>query len=65
MFALDLDGFDAAIAGLDGLPTAVGAALAAKAAEAAAALADRVRTDKLSGGVLNARSGALRGFNRR
>ena len=60
MFALDLDGFDAAIARLDGLPAAIGAALAAKAAEAAAALADRVRTDKLSGGVLNARSGALR-----
>ncbi len=60
MFALDLDGFDAAIARLEGLPATIGAALAAKAAEAAAALADRVRTDKLSGGVLNARSGALR-----
>ena len=60
MFALALDGFDAAIARLDGLPAALGAALAAKAAEAAAALADGVRTDKLSSGVLNVRSGALR-----
>lgn len=60
MFALDLYGFEAAIVRLDDLPAALGAALAAKAAEAAAALADRVRTDKLSGGVLNVRSGALR-----
>ncbi len=60
MFALDLDGFDAAIARLASCPAAIGAALAAKAAEAAATLADRVRTDKLSGGVLDPRSGALR-----
>ncbi len=60
MFALALDGFDTAIGRLDGLPAGFGAALAAKAAEVATALADRVRTVKLSGGVLDLRSGALR-----
>ncbi|RBP15873.1 bacteriophage HK97-gp10 putative tail-component [Roseiarcus fermentans] len=60
MFALELDGLDEAAARLDGCPAALRAALAAKAVELAAALADRVRTDKLSGGVLNVRSGALR-----
>jgi phage gpG-like protein len=60
MFAIEFDGLNAASAWLDSCPAAIGGALAAKAAELAAALADRVRTDKLSGGVLNVRSGALR-----
>ena len=60
MFAIDLDGFDEAGARLDTLPTALRVALAAKAADLAAALADRVRNDKLAGAVLNVRSGALR-----
>ena len=60
MFAIGLDGLDETSARLDALPAALGAALAAKAAELSAALADRVRNDKLSGAVLNARSGALR-----
>jgi phage gpG-like protein len=59
MVSLELDGLDEAAATLDALPAALGAALAAKAVELAAALADRVRTHKLSGGVLNGRSGAL------
>ena len=45
---------------LDSYPAALQAALDAKAAELAAALADLVRNDKLSGAVLNARSGELR-----
>jgi phage gpG-like protein len=60
MFALRLDGLDAATARLDAYPAELAAALAAKTAELSAMLADRVRTDKLSGGVLNARSGALK-----
>jgi phage gpG-like protein len=60
MFALDIEGLDETSARLDAYPTALGAALVAKAAELASALADRVRNDKLSGGVLNVRSGALR-----
>ncbi len=59
MFALALDGLEEASSRLDGYPEALGAALAAKAAELAAALADRVKTDKLAGGVLAVRSGAL------
>ena len=59
MFAIGLDGLDETSARLDGLPAALGAALAAKAAELSAALAV-VRNDKLMGGVLNARTGALR-----
>jgi phage gpG-like protein len=61
MFAIDLAGLDQACARLDALPAALIAALREKAAELAAALADRVRNDKLSGAVLNARSGALQG----
>jgi phage gpG-like protein len=60
MFALELDGIEETGARLDAYPAALGAALAAKAAELSAALADRVRDDKLAGAVLNARSGALR-----
>jgi phage gpG-like protein len=60
MFALDIEGLDETSARLEAFPAALGAALAAKAAELASALADRVRNDKLSGGVLNVRSGALR-----
>jgi phage gpG-like protein len=60
MFALELDGLEETGARLDAYPAALGAALAAKAEELSAALADRVRDDKLAGAVLNARSGALR-----
>ena len=59
MFALELDGLDEASARLDTYPATLGVALAAKAAELAAALADRVKSDKLAGGVLNLRTGAL------
>jgi phage gpG-like protein len=59
MFAVELEGLDATNTQLDALPGALAAALAAKATELAAALADLVKTDKLAGGVLNARSGAL------
>ena len=59
MFALELEGLDETGARLDGYPAALQAALGAKAAELAAALADRVKNDKLSGAVLNTRSGAL------
>ena len=60
MFALELDGLEDASARLEAYPAALTAALSAKAAELADALADMVRNDKLSGGVLNAQSGALR-----
>jgi phage gpG-like protein len=60
MFALALDGLDDASARLAAYPAALTAALSAKAAELAAALADMVKNDKLSGAVLNARTGALR-----
>ncbi|MGA9846860.1 MAG: hypothetical protein WBQ45_04380 [Roseiarcus sp.] len=59
MFMLELEGLDATNARLDAYPGALAAALAAKASELAAALSDLVKTDKLAGGVLNARSGAL------
>ena len=60
MSAIGLDGLDEASARFDALPAALGAVLAAKATQLADALADRVRNDKLAGGVLNMRSGALR-----
>jgi phage gpG-like protein len=60
MFAVELDGLDETSAQLDAYPAALSAALGAKAAELTSALADLVRNDKLSGAVLNARSGALR-----
>jgi phage gpG-like protein len=59
MFALDLSGLEETAARLDGYPAVLSAALEAKARELADALADLVRNDKLAGGVLNARSGAL------
>jgi phage gpG-like protein len=60
MLALTLDGLEDASARLEAYPAALTAALNAKAAELAAALVDLVRDDKLSGAVLNVRSGALR-----
>jgi phage gpG-like protein len=60
MFALALDGLEEASARLEGYPAALQAALDAKAAELAAVLVDLVKSDKLSGGVLNTRTGALR-----
>lgn len=59
MFALEVGGLAETRARLDAYPAALQAALEAKAGELAAALADVVKTDKLSGAVLNARSGAL------
>src|SRR6201985_3599421 len=59
MFALELDGLDETSGRLDGYPAALRAALSAKATELAAAVTDLVKNDKLSGGVLNARTGAL------
>jgi phage gpG-like protein len=60
MFALMLDGLADASTRLEAYPAALAAALDAKATELAAALVDVVRNDKLSGAVLNVRSGALR-----
>ncbi len=60
MFAIGIDGIDETDARLDALPAALAAALEAKAADLAAALADRVRNDKLMGAALKSRSGALR-----
>ena len=59
MFALALDGLDSADARLSAYAAALAEALAAKAAELAEALAERVRNDKLAGGALNMRTGAL------
>ena len=59
MFSLALDGLGETSGRLEGYPAALQAALGAKADELAAALADLVKTDKLSGGVLSTRSGAL------
>ena len=60
MFGLTLDGLGEASARLEAYPPALTAALNAKATELAAALVDLVQNDKLSGAVLNVRSGALR-----
>jgi phage gpG-like protein len=60
MLAVAPEGLESTIARLDAYPAALAAALAAKASELAAALAEIVKTDKLSGAVLNARTGALR-----
>lgn len=60
MFALRLNGLAEARARLEAYQAAFAAALNAKASELAAALADKVKNDKLSGAALNARSGALR-----
>jgi len=55
-----IDGLESLEARLDSLPAALGAALMAKAQTLADALADKIRSDKLSGQILNVRSGALR-----
>jgi phage gpG-like protein len=60
MLTVGLAGADALDASLGAFPAALLADLAAKAATLAAALADKVRNDKLSGQVLNVASGALR-----
>ncbi len=60
MLKITLDGAEALQARLDAFPTALATGLAAKAQDLAGALADKVRFEKLSGEVLNARSGALR-----
>jgi phage gpG-like protein len=59
MAGLEIDGLDEVAGRLDAYPAALSAALAAKAVELAAALADRMKNDKLAGGVLSVRSGAL------
>jgi phage gpG-like protein len=59
MFALELEGLEEASARVEGYPAALEAALSAKAAELAATLTDLVKNDKLSGAVLNSRTGAL------
>ena len=64
MFALEFEGLEETSARLDAYPAALQAALGAKATELAAALADLVKNDKLSGAVLNTRSGALSEFDR-
>jgi phage gpG-like protein len=60
MAALEIRGLEEASARFDAYPAALQAALGAKATDLAAALADLVKNDKLSGAVLNSRSGALR-----
>ena len=60
MLKLALLGADALDARLSVFPAELRADLAAKAAALAIALGDKVRDEKLSGEVLNARSGALR-----
>jgi phage gpG-like protein len=60
MLTLGLAGAEALDARLDAFPAQLRNDLAAKAAMLAAALVDKVRNDKLSGQVLNARSGDLR-----
>ena len=59
MSALEVRGLEETSARFDAYPAALQAALGAKATELAAALADLVKNDKLSGAVLNSRSGAL------
>ena len=59
MSALEVRGLEETSARFDAYPAALQAALGAKATELAAALADLVKNDKLSGAVLNTRSGAL------
>lgn len=59
MPALEVQGLEETKTRFDVYPAALQAALSAKAAEFGAALADLVKNDKLSGAVLNPRSGAL------
>ncbi len=65
MSALEVQGLEETKARFDAYPAALQAALGAKATELAAALADLVKSNKLSGAVLNTRSGALSEFDRR
>src|SRR6201999_1208745 len=60
MSALEVRGLEETSARFDAYPAALQAALGAKATELATALADLVKNDKLSGTLLNSRSGALR-----
>jgi phage gpG-like protein len=60
MMSIALDGADELRERFAGLPADMIASLSAKAAVLAQALAAKVKDDKLSGGVLNAASGALR-----
>ena len=60
MLTLTLAGAEELEARLDALPGKLFVLLSAKADSLAAALTDKVKNDKLSGGALNARSGALR-----
>ncbi len=59
MLSLSIDGAEALQARLDAFPAAVLSDLTAKAQDLANALADKVKFEKLSGEVLNVRSGAL------
>ncbi len=59
MLSLSIEGAEALQARLDAFPAALASELAAKAQDLANALADKVKFEKLSGEVLNARSGAL------
>jgi phage gpG-like protein len=60
MLNITLVGAEALQARLDAFPAALAGELAAKAQALGEALADKIRNEKLSGQVLNARSGALR-----
>jgi phage gpG-like protein len=60
MFTVELDGADQLSSGLASMPAAVRAALAAKAADLAHRLQAHVVQDKLSGQVLQAKTGALK-----
>jgi phage gpG-like protein len=60
MLSLSIEGGEALLARLDAFPAALAGDLAEKAQALSEALADKVRNEKLSGEVLNARSGALR-----
>lgn len=60
MFSITLDGADQLGARLDDLPDAVRAAVRAKAADLAERLRAHIADDKLSGQVLQAKTGALR-----
>ncbi|MDR3508427.1 MAG: hypothetical protein P4L64_11065 [Caulobacteraceae bacterium] len=61
MFSVELTGAAELTRRLEALPAAIQSALAAKAASLAEQLKDHVVQDKLSGQVLKARTGALRG----
>jgi phage gpG-like protein len=60
MFTLELEGLQETNSRLDRYPAALQAALAVKTSQLAAALVNLVKNNKLSGSVLNTRTGALR-----